>query len=173
MIEAAILVVFPFAMAFAAISDFLSMTIQNKVPLILVGSFLILAPLTGMAWPVFGMHIVAAVVVLAACFVLFAIASMGGGDAKLIAATALWMGWNTNLVFYLAAMSVLGGLLTLLILVYRASPVTVLAGRVECLRRLADKNEGVPYGMALGAAGLVVFPQTELGLWVINRLVGA
>ena len=48
MIEAAILVVFPFAMLHAAISDLLSMTILNRVSLLLVGTFMIVAPLTGM-----------------------------------------------------------------------------------------------------------------------------
>lgn len=172
MIEAAILVVFPFAMAFAAISDFLSMTIQNKVPLLLAAAFLLLAPLTGMPWPQFGLHVGAGMVVLVAGFALFAIRAMGGGDAKLLAATSLWMGWGMNLVTYLALASMIGGALTLLILAYRKSPFAVFAGRVECLRRIADANEGIPYGVALGVAGLMTFPQTEMGIWVISRLTG-
>ncbi len=48
MLIAAILIVFPFAMANAAVSDMLSMTIANRISIILVASFLVLAPLTGM-----------------------------------------------------------------------------------------------------------------------------
>ena len=48
MLEAAILVVFPFSMLHAAISDMLSMTIVNRVSLVLIGTFAIVAPLTGM-----------------------------------------------------------------------------------------------------------------------------
>ena len=69
-------------------------------------------------------------------------------------------------------MAVLGGLLTLMILRYRGSAIAVYAGRVEFLRRLAQKDEGIPYGVALGLAGLWVFPQSVLGAWVIQRLSG-
>ena len=172
MIEAAILIIFPFVMAFAAISDVLSMTIQNRVTLLLVAAFIALAPFTGMSMTDFGLHFAAGAVVLAATFALFATGSMGGGDAKLMSATALWLGWTPQLLTYLLAMAVLGGLLTLMILRYRGSAIAVYAGRVEFLRRLAQKDEGIPYGVALGLAGLWVFPQSVLGAWVIQRLSG-
>ncbi|MBB2971968.1 prepilin peptidase [Mesorhizobium sp. RMAD-H1] len=170
MIEAAILIVFPFAMAFAAVSDLLSMTIQNRVSLILVGAFALLAPLTGMAWDVYAMHFVAGLAVLTVTFGLFAVRAMGGGDAKLMAATAVWFGWDIHLVTYLATASVLGGMLTLAILAYRRSPVAVVAGRFEFMRRLAQHDIGIPYGIALGATGLLTFPQSALGAWVLARL---
>lgn len=79
MIEAAILIVFPFAMAFAAISDLLSMTIQNRVSFILLISFAVLAPLTGMPWDVYGLHFAGGAAVLAVTFILFATGTMGAG----------------------------------------------------------------------------------------------
>ncbi|PYE89244.1 A24 family peptidase [Phyllobacterium leguminum] len=170
MIEAAILVIFPFAMAFAIVSDLLSMTIENRVSLILAGSFAILAPLTGMGWEIYALHFAAGFAVLTATFCLFAIRAMGGGDAKLMAATALWLGWNIDLIHYLATASILGGMLTLAILAYRGSPFTVLAGRFEFMDRLAQQGTGVPYGIALGAAGLLTFPQSPLGGWVLAKL---
>jgi len=170
MIEAAILVIFPFAMAFAMVSDLLSMTIQNRVSLILVGAFTILAPLTGMGWDVYALHFVAGLTVLTATFGLFAIRAMGGGDAKLMAAIAVWFGWDVQLVSYLAFASVLGGMLTLWVLAYRGSPIAIFAGRFEFMRRLAQQDIGIPYGIALGAAGLLTFPQSALGVWVLDRL---
>ncbi|ATU92869.1 A24 family peptidase [Phyllobacterium zundukense] len=171
MIEAAILIVFPFAMAFAGVSDLLSMTIQNRVSLILVVSFAVLAPLTGMPWDLYGMHFVAGAAVLAATFALFATGTMGGGDAKLMSATAVWLGWNLGLAEYLLTMSILGGLLTIAILRYRSSHFAVAyTERFEFMRRLARKDVGVPYGIALGLAGLLTFPASPLCLWVINRL---
>ena len=171
MIEAAILIVFPFAMAFAAISDLLSMTIQNRVSLILLIAFATLAPLTGMPWDVYGMHFVAGAAVLAVTFGLFATGTMGGGDAKLMSATAVWLGWNLELAAYLMTLSILGGLLTLAILRYRRSQMMVVyTARFEFMRRLAQKEEGVPYGIALGLAGLMSFPASPLGLWVVERL---
>ncbi|PRD50576.1 A24 family peptidase [Phyllobacterium myrsinacearum] len=174
MIEAAILIVFPFAMAFAGISDLLSMTIQNRVSLILLAAFAVLAPMTGMPWDIYGLHFAAGAVVLAVTFLLFAMGTMGGGDAKLMTATAVWMGWNVELAGYLLFMSLLGGALTLAILKYRSSHFAIAyAGRFNFMHRLAQKNEGVPYGVALGAAGLIMFPSSPLCVWVIDRLAHA
>lgn len=171
MIEAAILIFFPFAMAFAAISDLLSMTIQNRVSLILLVSFATLAPLTGMPWDVYAMHFGAGAAVLAVTFGLFATGTMGGGDAKLMAATAIWLGWNLELASYLLSLSIFGGILTMAILRYRSSQMMIVyTARFEFMRRLSQKDEGVPYGIALGLAGLMVFPASPLGLWVVERL---
>jgi prepilin peptidase CpaA len=170
MIEAAILVVFPFAMVHAAVSDMLSMTIINRVSVILIGTFAVVAPLSGMDWQQLVTHIAAFVLVLAVCFSLFAFGAMGGGDAKLLAATALWFGLSFPLMKYLLVASALGGVLTIAILRYRRSPVAVYAGQLEFLRRIADPKEKIPYGIALGVAGLMVFPESWLGEWVIQRL---
>jgi prepilin peptidase CpaA len=170
MIEAAILVVFPFAMVHAAISDMLSMTIVNRVSLILIGAFVAVAPFTGMDLQQGLMHLAAFALVLGVCFTLFAIGAMGGGDAKLLASTALWFGLSFALMKYLLIASAIGGLLTLAILRYRRSPIAVYAGQVEFLRRMADPKEKIPYGIALGIAGLIVFPESWLADWVIQRL---
>jgi prepilin peptidase CpaA len=170
-VEAAILIIFPFAMLYAAISDVLCMTIQNRVSLVLLVSFAILAPVTGMEWSAYGMHFAAGLAVLAATFALFATGTMGGGDAKFMAASAIWFGWTPELVNYLLTLSISGGILTMAILSYRRSQaMLVYAARFAFLRRLAQKGEGVPYGAALGFAGLLVFPASPLGLWVVQRL---
>lgn len=170
MLEAAILVVFPFSMVHAAISDMISMTIVNRVSLLLVATFAIAAPLTGMDAYTLLTHVAALLVVLAVCFGLFAAGAMGGGDAKLLAATSLWFGMSFDLMEYLLVSSVIGGVLTLCILRYRTSPMAVLTGRYEFLRRLADPKEKIPYGIALGIGGLMVFPNSEMAQWVIHRL---
>ena len=69
---------------------------------------------------------------------MFAIGGMGGGDAKLIAASSLWMGFNFNLLGYLVISSVIGGVLTLLILSYRKSPLADVTGENMFLRHFAD-----------------------------------
>lgn len=170
MLVALIFVVFPFCMLFAAISDTLSMTIANRVPLILVGVFAVAAPMTGMEWSVYGMHLAAGMVVLAITFALFAMGGMGGGDAKLLAATAIWMGFNTQLLNYLVTSAFLGGLLTLAILIYRRSPVAVYTSQNMFLRNLADTAVGVPYGIALGIGGLLTYPESPLMVWAIGQL---
>jgi prepilin peptidase CpaA len=170
MIEAAILVVFPFAMVHAAVSDMLSMTIVNRVSLVLIGAFALIVPFTGMDWHQLFSHVAAFAIVLSVCFGFFALGAMGGGDAKLLASAALWFGLSFALMKFLLVASALGGVLTLSILRYRRSPVAIFAGQVEFLRRMADPKEKIPYGIALGAAGLIVFPESWLAEWVIQRL---
>jgi len=169
MLQAAIFVVFPFCMAFAAVSDLLSMTIANRVSALLVVTFAIVAPLTGMEWSDYGWHFAACGLALLVTFSLFAIGGMGGGDAKLISATALWMGFGVELLQYLVAGAFLGGVLTFAILVYRRSALAVFTSNNMFLRYFADPKAGVPYGVALGAAGLIIFPQTPLMVWALAQ----
>jgi prepilin peptidase CpaA len=170
MLAALIFVVFPFCMVFAAVSDIVSMTIANRVSVVLVVAFAVVAPLTGMDWATYGWHFAAAAMVLAVTFAMFAIGGMGGGDAKLMAATALWMGFNLNLLSYLVTSAFLGGVLTLAILSYRKSPLADMTGSNMFLRHFANPEVGVPYAVALGVGGLISYPDSPLVLWAIEQL---
>ncbi|PBB27249.1 peptidase [Mesorhizobium sp. WSM4312] len=170
MLEALIFVVFPFCMLFAAISDMLSMTIANRVSVLLVVVFALVAPLTGMEWAAYGWHFAAGALVLAVTFGLFAMGGMGGGDAKLLAATAVWMGLNIQLVEYLVVSTLIGGLLTIAILLYRKSPLAVMTGSNPFLRHFAEESVGIPYGIALGLGGLLTYPDSPLMVWALARL---
>ena len=172
MLEALIFVVFPFCMAFAAISDMLSMTIANRVAIVLVATFAVVAPLTGMDWTTYAWHFAAFFTVLLVTFSLFALGGMGGGDAKLLAATALYMGMSIQLVQYLVISAFIGGVLTIAILSFRASALSVYTGRNLFLRNFTDAQKGVPYGIALGAGGLLAYPASPLMVWALGQLAG-
>jgi prepilin peptidase CpaA len=172
MLEALIFVVFPFCMVFAAVSDMLSMTIANRVSIVLVATFAVVAPLTGLGWASYGWHFAACCMVLTVTFLLFTFGGMGGGDAKLMAATALWLGFNLNLLSYLVASAFIGGVLTLVIMSYRKSPLADMTGSNMFLRHFADPAVGVPYGVALGLGGLLSFPDSPLVLWAVARISG-
>ena len=90
-----ILTIFPGAMALAAASDFLTMTIPNRLVLSLALGFFVVAPLTGLGWSDIGLHIALALAALAFAFALFSFGWIGGGDAKLFAATCLWFSSET------------------------------------------------------------------------------
>src|SRR4030081_1160330 len=92
-IELVRLILFPTIMAFAASSDLLTMTISNRVSLILVGGFFALALPSGMGISDMLSHMGLACLVLVIAFGFFTRGGMGGGDAKLAAATALWLGF--------------------------------------------------------------------------------
>lgn len=171
MLVAAIFVIFPFCMVFAAVSDTLSMTIANRTSVVLIAAFAVIAPMTGMDWVTYGWHFAAGGLVLAVTFTLFAVGGMGGGDAKLLAATALWMGFGIPLVLYLVVAAVAGGLLTVAIVFFRGSPLAVSTRNIF-LRNFADPRAGVPYGVALGIGGLFAYPETALMVWAVERLSG-
>ncbi|MCV0351677.1 MAG: prepilin peptidase [Nitratireductor sp.] len=172
MLEAAIFVIFPFCMVFAAVSDILSMTIANRVSLILLAAFAVIAPFTGMDWSQIGLHMAAGALVLSVTFVLFAVGGMGGGDAKLMAATAVWFGLSVALVQYLVFAAIFGGVLTLALVYFRNSPLAHFAGGNALLQHLANGKAGIPYGIALGIAGLVSYPETPIMQWALARLAG-
>jgi prepilin peptidase CpaA len=157
--DAARLMIFPTVMAFAASSDFFTMTISNRISLILVGGFVALAVGTGMPLGEMLNHAGAGGLVLAVTFTFFLCGWVGGGDAKLAAATALWLGW-AHLFDYLLYASLLGGVLTLALIEFRKfSMPSILVGK-EWAERLHEPGGGVPYGIALAVAALVVYPST-------------
>ena len=159
LIDVARLLIFPAVMAFAASSDLFTMTISNRISLILLAGFVALAIGTGM--PVGEMldHAGAGGLVLAVAFTFFLFGWVGGGDAKLAATTALWLGWG-HLFDYLLYASLLGGALTLALIEFRKySLPRRLVGKVWA-ERLHKPGGGVPYGIALALAALVVYPST-------------
>lgn len=155
------MLLFPFGMAFAASSDLLTMRISNKLVLFLVASFCVLALAINLPLQQFAMHVACALVVLAAGFALFAMRWIGGGDAKLAAATTLWLGFGLTLP-YLVYAALLGGVLTLAILALRQLPLTPLLARYSWIERLRDKQAGVPYGVALAVAGLLTYTNSAI-----------
>lgn len=153
------LLLFPAIMAFAASSDLLTMTISNRIALILVAGFFALSYFSGMSLNDILSHVGAALAVLSVTFLFFARGWIGGGDAKLAAATALWLGFD-HLAEYLLYASMFGGLLTFIIIRFRLMPLPgALAGQ-EWARRLHRLDGGVPYGIALATAALLVYPDT-------------
>ncbi|MBA8837042.1 prepilin peptidase [Ochrobactrum sp. RH2CCR150] len=162
-IAALMTAIFVAAMVSAMITDLLSMTIRNRVSIGLAAGFLILAPFSGLSLADYGWHVLAGVLMLGITFLLFCLRTMGGGDAKMIAATTLWFGFNPGLADYVLKFSILGGVLTLLIILYRLMPRPVYADRYVFLERLSRKDVGIPYGIALGAAGLWSYPLSPVG----------
>lgn len=100
-------------------------------------------------------------IVLALAFGLFSLGWIGGGDAKLAAATALWLGWGSLLNYGLTS-AVYGGALTLAIILGRRANMPAWLAAQTWIARLRNPTSGVPYGIALAAAGLVIYPQTPI-----------
>ena len=159
-LDIARLLLFPALMAFAAASDLFTMTISNRISLALALAFLVLAPVSGMGLYDFVSHAGAGVCVLAVAFVCFARGWIGGGDAKVAAAAALWFGFG-DLLNYLVYASLFGGALTLLLLLFRQWPLPNALCSQDWLLRLHAKESGIPYGIALALGALMIYPETD------------
>jgi prepilin peptidase CpaA len=157
--DTARLLIFPAMMVFAASSDLFTMTISNRISLILIAGFFVLALASGMNPNDVLSHVGAAFTVLAVAFVFFARGWIGGGDAKLAAATALWLGFD-HLMAYLLYASLFGGVLTLLMIRFRLMPLPAMLAEQEWVKRLHRLDGGVPYGIALAASALLIYPDT-------------
>ena len=134
------------ALMVAAFTDLRRRQIDNW----LNGAIVLGAPLfwlaSGQGLVDVGFHIGIAVAIFAILAVFFAMGAMGGGDVKLLTALALWID-PISFVKLLALMSVLGGLLTLVMVAVH----------------FARKRKGrvaVPYGIAISFAGIwVIFSE--------------
>jgi len=159
-LDIARLLLFPALMAFAAASDLFTMTISNRVSLALAAGFLALALLSGMGLYDILSHVGAGAVILAVAFACFALGWVGGGDAKVAAAAALWFGFG-HLLNYLLYASLFGGALTLLLLQFRQWPLPYPFAGQAWLLKLHAKDSGIPYGIALAIGALMIYPETE------------
>lgn len=161
MLSAVLLAIFPCLVAYAAVSDILTMTIPNRVSLALAAAFFVLAPVASLSVVEIGYHLLAGIAVFALLFACFAAGWMGGGDVKLASAIALWFGFSGPAIDFIYLAAVYGGLLTVAILVFRRwVTIPLFALNQEWLQRLHAQQNGVPYGVALAAAALQVFPKT-------------
>lgn len=162
MIDILALVLFPALMAYSAWSDLFTMTIANWISALLVLSFVALAMVSGLPFhAILFDHLACGVAVLVLTFSLFAFGWIGGGDAKLAAATAVWIGW-TLLSDYGLVASLLGAALTVGLLRFRKLDLPKRMSAQAWIARLHDRATGVPYGVALASAGLLIYPETAL-----------
>ncbi|ACS58712.1 MULTISPECIES: A24 family peptidase [Rhizobium] len=169
MIAAAVFLILPLCLAMAAFSDLFTMTIPNRISVILTASFLVLAPFSGLGLEMIGMHLAGAAIVFSACFALFAFNVMGGGDAKLLSATALWFGLNESLLFLMTDVAAIGGLITLLILLVRTQSNTILAIGLPVPNSVLLAKK-IPYGIAIAIGGFMAFPSSPLFLAALESL---
>ena len=170
MVAVAIFLALPLCLTFAAVTDLFTMTIPNRVSAILIGSFIVIAPLSGMDWQTFGMSIAAGVAVFAACFALFALNAMGGGDAKLLTASSLWFGFNISLLVFVLTVAIVGGMLTIAILLLRSRSQEIMAVGLPIPDSLLVAKK-IPYGIAIAIAGLLTYPEAPIVQAAMRSLI--
>jgi prepilin peptidase CpaA len=154
--------VFPALVIAGALYDATSFTIPNWISLALAGLFAPAALLLGVNLPVIGLSYLIGVIVLLAGMGMFAMNWIGGGDAKLLAAAVIWMGWPALLTFVLVT-ALAGGALAVLLTTARSSLLQAYAARSPSwVMKLMAPGGPAPYGIAIAIGGLVAFPSTPI-----------
>jgi prepilin peptidase CpaA len=159
--QAILFIALPALLVYACFSDLFTMRISNRTCLAVLALFPLAAFAAGMAPAAVGMHLLAGLAVLAVSFTLFSLRWIGGGDAKLVAASAVWFGFEA-LTDYLVLSCLLGGGLTVLILLARSMPLPLKLVGHGWAERLHAPSTGVPYGIALGVAAMAMLPHSAV-----------
>ena len=154
------LILFTVAMIYAALQDAATFTIRNKLVLALFAGYILFAPLAGFGLVAMGVSLAVALAVLLVTFTLFSFGLIGGGDAKLAAATALWLGPEGTLVF-LVYTTLIGGGLAIALLTFRTLPLPAQLYGHAWVARLQSPATGLPYALAMAPAALLVVPSTH------------
>lgn len=145
----------------AAIEDVRRYTISNWIPAALIALWCVYAPVSGMGWTVAGLSLAAGVGVLAITMALWAPGWLGGGDAKLLAALALWFGWPSVLSFLLLAV-ICGGFLALGLLILRRFAPGLPVSPAKLAASPLGGGAPVPYGVAIAAGMFWALPGSPL-----------
>ncbi|WP_243373466.1 A24 family peptidase [Microvirga solisilvae] len=150
---------FAAATIWAGLMDLATMKIRNELVLFLLAIYATLAPLAGLGAVQIGMSAAVAIAVFMALFIFFGFGWIGGGDAKLISVIVLWLGAEHALP-YVVFMALFGGVFCLLLIRFRSIPLPAFCAQVPWIVHLHSKEKGVPYGVAIAAAALFIFPKT-------------
>lgn len=145
----------------AAVGDVKSFTITNKLNILFFLSFLIFAPFLGLGFAEIGQHFLVALAAFLICFVLFTIGVFGGGDVKLVGATAFWLG-SAPMMSYVFYTAIAGGFLAIIILTSRLLAKKYgLPRSPKWLRQMLRGHSAIPYGVALCIGGMVALSQAS------------
>ena len=156
-----ILLLFLASLILAAVSDVLTMKIPNRISVGIVALYILAGFVAPLPWVQVGWAFGAALIVFIGCFALFAANVMGGGDAKLLTAAALWYGFDPSLISFLASVALMGGFVTLVVLMIRWKSNMVMAIGIPLPHSLVDAKK-IPYGVAIALGGLLTVDLTPI-----------
>jgi prepilin peptidase CpaA len=161
-LQTLLVVIFPVLVIVAALRDATSYTIPNWIPLALVAAFPVVAFALDVPLQTIGLQVGIGVAALVVGMGMFAARWIGGGDAKLFAAAALWIGWPATVTF-LGITGLAGGALAVSLLGLRSGYVRpYIPSGPGWFARLIEPGENVPYGVAIAVGALVAFPTSTL-----------
>jgi prepilin peptidase CpaA len=157
LLHALALCAFPTLVIVAALRDLTSYTIPNWISLALIALFPPVALLAGIGTAAFGISMGVGALALVAGMAMFAFGWIGGGDAKLFAAAALWLGWPAAAPFVIWTALAGGGLAVALLWTRRLAQPMASRGPAW-VGRLMTPGGDVPYGLAICFGALMAYP---------------
>lgn len=157
-----IVMIFAGTMLTAAAKDATSMTIPNWISLAVIGGFILVTPFVWDSWSVFSQHLLVGLTFFLVGFAMFAFGWLGGGDAKLMAATALWWQWD-DAIIYVIYTTMMGGVLALALVFGRKFIPERLLTAPWAYHLFRDEKK-MPYGLALAAGALLTLPKSQIFL---------
>lgn len=161
-LAALLLILFPAGVIVAALKDATSFTIPNWVSGAIVLAFFPVALIVQLPLGAFGVCLLAGLIALVCGMGMYAAGWCGGGDAKLLAACALWLGWSGAPVFLLAT-GLAGGALAASLILARKGIIGAYASTTPgWFGRLMSPEEDLPYGLAIAVGALAAFPFSPL-----------
>ena len=153
--------ILPLLVIAAALRDLTTMTIPNWISGLLVLGFFPAAFMVGLAPMTVAAHVGVAAAALVVGMALFAARLIGGGDAKLMAASCLWLGLAGSGAFLLWT-GVAGGVFSLVLIFARRWWAPYVIAGPRWLNHLLQPKADIPYGVAIAAGVLLAFPSSTL-----------
>lgn len=160
-VASAFLFVFPALVILGGVYDLTTMTIPNWISVALLGAFIPVALMVGLSWQDMAVALGLGFAALVIGIALFAFKVLGGGDAKIMAASALWLGLSGILPF-LAVTALAGGALSLLLLGARKWAPVLPVVFPDWMKRLLQPKGDIPYGVAIAVGAVLAFPYSQM-----------
>lgn len=145
----------------AGLRDLTTMTIPNWISAVLVVGFFPAALAVGLPLNTVLIHLGVAFGALLVGMGLFAMRIIGGGDAKLMAASCLWLGLTGSGLFVVWT-GLAGGIFCLLLIYARDQVRPYIAGGPQWVHHLLEPKGDIPYGVAIAIGALMAFPTSGL-----------
>ena len=163
--QSACVALYGVGLLYAAWTDFRTLEIPNAVSIAIALAFPPAALAAGLDGQTLLGHAALGAVLLACGALLFAIGACGGGDAKLLAASGLWMDWTTVGPFLFMVAMAGGGLALAVLAATRIASVKrrLTARAIPWAETPPQGRQPVPYGVAIAIAGLIMLPR--LSTW--------
>lgn len=156
-----LLIIMPALTIVAGLRDLTTMIIPNWISAAIVVGFFPAALAVGLPWMEMLTHVGVAFGALLIGMAMFALRWIGGGDAKLMAATTLWLGLSSSMTFVLWT-AVVGGVFGLALILSRKHAQPLLAWAPHWLVRLMEPKGDIPYGVAIAAGALIAYPASPM-----------